>query len=267
MVQVDLVHVKISMTYIFFEERVSVDELAKYFEEVDEELIDPFDFDPNPHRTENKKTYRISDWFKVYFNGRLCRYKKSQTDLAKIHFMQCLHEAAPVSKQMKKFKDSILNELDNFGLYQDEHKQIYEHDNTGNTNSSANLNSSATDKRDLKEAQLIGASDAATMSTLRNQTKKVVETKGLLDKSNEKYFDFLDPNARNVQHTVAIFGGSNTNTLSSTNTNVITAVGKSKGVTTNASSNPYKDRIEYLNRQLPSLTNRFLEFFTPLFHS
>lgn len=252
--------------YIYISDRLTLNEILGFIDELDEELIEAFDFVPNPKLDKaQQKTYRLKDHFEAYFYNCVCRYRKNEVEIARKRFMSIVFNNIFIIKQLRKLKEEIIHDLQDWDLYRDETITDQSTNATGNLTIANNLETTMKTERNLIEGQLIGQSDAATMSSLRGKTKKAIESKGLIDKSENKMMDYLDPNSRNVQHTISKFGGSNLDTTSTRGNDNQSHRNNSSTKGSVFVSNPYKDRITYLRQEIPELTSLFLSKFRPMF--
>lgn len=214
---------------------------------------------------QNGTLITIKDSFLNYYRNRTPRYPITQEKECNIQFHECAENAIFIAQQFKKYKEDILHRLQDFSQYQDEVKTNFENttDNTNNMNSNQRINNTHT--IDTKSANLMAVSDAATMSTMRDKTQKYIETNKALAPDKSKYMDILDPNAKNVTHTVNINKGTET-TDNNTNYNSNSVLkNANKGKSEVTSSNPFKDMITFLNIDIPSFRNKFLSEFRILF--
>lgn len=251
---------------VFWGERLSVDEVAAFFDRMPSELTEPLHIKEGVDSSGNHVYLTINDMFKAHYRGCTCRFGKNEADVALIRFKTQFYDNRWIIAQIAKELE-ILGDLCNFGLYQNEIKTTNSatFQNTHNTNNQQTQ--TVTNTRNLIDGVLAGSSDAATMGTLRGETLKVIEARKVIEKSENKILDYMDPNVKSLQQTVSISGGSDS---SSTNlTHAINGVNNSNnsGQSFTASSNPQQDRLTFINTKIPELRNKFLDVFRCLFYN
>lgn len=247
------------VTNYFFTEYLTVDEVAEFFDTVltaaeTEHLHIYRGLDSSG----NHKYLTIKDMFKAHYHGWKCRYSKTDKKIAETMFLRIFYDNLTLVSQISNYQKTVI-ELENYDLYQDEIKA----ESSGESGGGNTIKVGQVETRDLKDGILVGVSNSRDQATLLDETKQVLAVKNILAKSEAKHMDYLDPNARDVSHTVNVYGGSSKFDTTNTATSEIKNTNKSF----TASSNPMKDRLTYLNLELPKLRLKFLNIFMPLFFS
>lgn len=250
------------MVWVVASERIEVETVASWFDEIDQDLTSPFNW-----QKADGTILTIKDFFKSQFKGLLCRYKKGEELMANIKFHQIFSDHIFEALKVKKFKEEIVKDLQNWDLYQDEVKTKYKNlsDNTNAT--STNQQTTNLQERDLIDGNLSGSSDAATMGRSIDKTDKVIATRDIINKSPNKLLDYMHPNVRQMSQSVTIQAGNDKHTNQMNYSSNITNKGNTTGDSFVASSNPLKDRLTFLGISVPSLISGFLDNFRIMFHT
>lgn len=237
--------------------RVSVNTIADFFDEYGEEYLVPFDVVPNKHLPQNqRKTYRIKDFFKASYRNRICIYWDSEIELcrAKFHqiFFDNLIHMIQVSDEETKLK--MMADHDHYDF-------TNRSDRTVNTTNIDNNSSNATTTNKTKASDgtgnLLGSVDAIQMGSVLGEDVRVIDTK--------KLPHYFDKNIRQYTQTVNI-GESITDVTVMDN-------GTSSGTYTTNGTQTIKSRngVEALNQvrahslQVRRLREEFIQCFNVLF--
>lgn len=247
--------------YIYSGQRITVEEISKFFDECDPEVINHLGYQKS-----NGLILGIKDFFISHFHGCLCRYRKGEERIANAKFHLIYSDNIIALQKIIKYKDEIYHDLQRWSIYQDETHTTYKNTGSGNSTSTADSTGELNHTRNLIDGTLSGSSSAATMGTLRSDTLKVIESKNVLQKSDKKMLDYLDPNTKEVQQTINLYGGSDQNRSNQNNRASGSYNTLNNAESSSTSSNPFKDRLTYLNMKIPSLLTEFLENFRVLFH-
>lgn len=250
--------------YTLDSDRLSVDEVASFFDQVQpEELINELGY-----QKRDGTLLGIKDFFRAHYEGCKCRYTKDKKDIASIKFHLIFSDNILDLKKIISFRKSkgILEDLQNFDLYQDEVKANYSHKGDGTNRNDARIAFNSTNSRNLLDGSLMGTSSASAMATLRDETNRAIGSKDLLTKSSNKVLDYLDPNTRDIQQNINMYTGSDTIEQTSSNNVTGSFVNNSSGNSFSAASNPFQDRVTFLNLKIPSLISQYLEHYRILFH-
>lgn len=242
---------------------MTVAEVADLFDELPPEVILPLHI-PMGVVDGVHKYLEIKEIFRSHYMHSTPRFKQTEKAEARARFITIFYDNMFLVAQLERQLD-ILHDLTNLELYQDETKVNSSGMTQGSADSTNTTNTGQTDTRDLIDGVLTGASSASTMSTIRDQTTKVVEAQKIMEKSKDKYLDYLDPNARDITQTITLAKGTSGTNLESRGTGTTRSVSLNDVRSSTTSSNPMRDRIQFLSLEIPRLRERFLECFRGMF--
>lgn len=246
-------------------ERLTVAEVANFFDELAQEYLDPFNWDPNPELPHaQRKTYTIKEFFKAKYHNRVCLYYKDEIDVCRVNFHEIFSGNLIYLSQIDdiKHKIKIIVNADNFAV---EGTMIGTTSNTSSLSTSATNHNTATLDSNNGFGSFKGDLDAAQLPSGLDKSRKIIETKQILEKSDTKIMDYLIP-SRNVQHNVSLEKrhSDNTNTFTANNNTTNSASGN-RSMTHRKGARAMQE-IQSLSIRLRQIRAEFIEQFNPLFH-
>lgn len=246
-------------------ERLTVNDIANFFDELAQEYLDPFNWDPNPELPHaQRKTYTIKEFFKAKYHRRICLYYKDEIETCRVNFHEIfsgnLIYLAQIDDIQHKIK-RIVNS-DNFAV---EGTMIGTSSNTNSLSTNATNHNTANLDSDNKFGSFKGELDAAQLPSGLDKSRKIIETKEILVKSEDKVMDYLIP-SRNVQHNVSLEKRHSTNTNTFTaNNNTTNSASGSRNMTHRKGAKSMQE-LQALGVRLRQLRAEFIEQFNPLFY-
>lgn len=246
-------------------ERLTVTEVANFFDELSQQYLDPFNWDPNPELPHaQRKTYTIKEFFKAKYHNRVCLYYKDEIEICRINFHEIFSGNLIYLAQIDdlKHKIKIIVNSDNFAV---EGTMVGSTTNTNSLTTNATNNNTATLLSNNGFGSFKGEMDASQLPIGLDKSRKIIETKQILEKSNDKIMDYLIP-SRNVQHNVSIEKRNSTNTNTFTaNNNTTNSASGSRNMTHRKGARAMQE-LQALGVRLRQLRAEFIEQFNPLFY-
>lgn len=247
-------------------ERLTVDDVAKFFDDLAQDYLDPFNWDPNPSLPKNiKKIYTIKDFFKAKYYDRHCLYFKDEKEICRINFHDIFSSNLIYLSQI----DDIQNKI----------KRIVNSDNffstntmTRNSNSTSSVSSNMSNNSTAKVnnfdryGSFRGEIDATQLPKGLESTRRLIETKQIIEKSDDKIMDYLIP-SRNITHNVNIEKRDDTTLNTFTANNSTTNSGSGSSNMTHRRGTVALSEMQALGVRIRQLRSEFLELFNPLFHA
>lgn len=246
--------------------RLTANDIAEFFDELHEEFLDPFNWDPNPELPHaQRKTYTIKEFFRAKFYNRVCLYYQDEIEICKINFHEIFSGNLIYVAQVDDIRNKIkrIVNSDNFSLLGTM---------SSTSNSSHSISGSSTNSNTLRINNFDrfggfkGEIDAAQLPKALDSTRKIIETRQIIEKSEDKIMDYLIP-SRNVTHNVSIEKRDDTNTNTLVANNNSTNSGSSSRSMTHRKGTVALQELQALGVRLRQLRAEFIEQFNPLFHS
>lgn len=232
---------------------------------MEENLLTPFDWDPNPHIRPQGLNYtlRIKDRFIVKFKDKECVY----TDLEEcfIEFRAIYHDNLDIVFKCHELQDKLkkivepdhyvsYTETENAGLTTGKVSSIGQH--TSNTNMLSVT----------KSGSLSGTGDASSIPSLYSEASKAVMLQGIIDKKEDAHMQYLDPNIREYSQSYTKNTGEDTRqSIDSTSSNTM-SMGASTTKFKTTRSIEAVNHMQALSVRIPKLISEFLEAFNALFY-
>lgn len=250
---------------IFGTEFLTSKEISAFFDELPAQSIEPLHVFEGVDSSGNHRYLTVHKMFECHFRDCVSRFKKTESEMALVMFKTIFYDnrwlVAKIGKEVE-----VLQELCDFKLYHHEVKYTSNDTHDSNNTSTFNQDQIITDERNMIDGNLVGTSDAATMGTIRDKTLKAIEARKVIEKSENKILDYMDPNVKTLTQNITVYGGTNKNTLAlntrSTNTTGI----RNNANSSTISSNPQEDRITFLKTELPKLRCEFFNLFRAMFY-
>lgn len=247
-------------------ERITVREIADFFDELSQSYLDPFNWEPNPELPHaQRKTYTIKEFFIARFHNRQCLYFKDEMDICRINFHEIFSANLIYIAQLKDLMDKIarIANADNFYII-------------GSMDSDSNTNNTITTKISNQNVGVLdsiskfggfkGDIDATQLPTGLEETRRLVETKGIIEKSEHKIMDYLIP-SKHVTHNTNIDKRDDRTTNTFTASNNTASVGKGTRRMIHKKGAVAIQEMQALGVKLRKLRAEFLEKFSSLFHA
>lgn len=247
-------------------ERITVDEIAGFFDDLAQDYLDPFNWNPNPKLPHaQQKTYTIKEFFIATYHGRPCVYYKDELEICKINFHEIFSGNLIYLAQIDDLQDRIkkIVNADNFYIK----ATLNSNNNNFHTiaGNMSNTNRNVVDNLD-KFGGFKGELDSSQLPTGLENTRRLIETKQIIESSNEKIYGYLIP-SKYVTHNVNIDKRDDTtvNTFMGNNTSVNT--GSGNRFSTQQRGSIGMQELQVLGVRIRRLCAEFIEQFNPLFHN
>lgn len=240
------------LSYLNPDPRLSIEEIAAFFDEVPEEEINQFTY-----QKRGGTLVGIKDFFKAYHHSQTSRYRKSELETAKNRFLMIYRASCWDILKIKKEVNLLTELIDLKNNWRDTTEHEGTTDFTQDDKTIITENNTHTDRRGISLGLLEGSVDAAQLSK--------VEISNLLECTKDKILGYLDPTSRSRKHQITIEGGENQLTFNNNSTNKTDNTHKTKNKSTTHFSNTSKDIIDVINLKMPNLLEQFLDKFNIMF--
>lgn len=247
-------------------ERLTAKEISGFFDEIHQEFIDPFNWDPNPELPHaQRKTYTIKEFFYAKYHDRQCLYFKDEIEICKINFHEIFSGNLIYVSQVDDLKNKIkrITNSDNYSV-----TSKITGTNTNTSTMSSNLSNTNTTNVNTFDrfGNFSGESDATQLSRVLDQSRRIIETKQIIAKSEDKIMDYLIPSQK-VRHNVSIEKKDDTTVSTFTANNQTNNSGSGTRNVTHTRGTEALQEIQALGIRLRKLRAEFIEQFSPLFHA
>lgn len=237
--------------------KMTVQEVADFFDEFDEQYLVPFDCNPNPKLPHaQQRVYRIKDFFIATYFRKICRYYIEERDHCKAKFVEIFFDnlihIMQVAGEENKFK--MMADHEHYDSVNTGERGV---DSTVNNTDGSNMTSTNKSKGLNKAGSLTGSVDAIQLGSVLKSN--------LIDVDTEQLPNKVDKNIRQYTQGVNIVNDLTEVIVEDVGT------GSSTTRTTGKTTNRIRQGIEALNQyrahslETRKLREEFVQRFNVLF--
>lgn len=238
-------------------EPLTAHEIAAFFDEIQEEWLTPFDWNPNERLPRaQQKVYRIKQLFIDTYRKKICKYNKDEIDYARVRFHTIFADnriyALQAHDETNKLK--MMADADQYFVV-----TLGDRNTNSRTLSNDLTNETSTSKGKVgaKAGQLTGSVDAIQLGSVLDETERVIDT--------NKLPDFFDRNVRGYNQ------GVNVNDSFEDSTSTSNVTGNSDVNVTGATASKVKRGVDAMNQfraynlNVKRLREEFVQCFNVMF--